>query len=107
MSGSGTVAETHKHPNYLAVFWWLFAFTVIEVTLGWFATSFSRGLRPLYIAILIVLAGVKAALVAAYFMHLRFEKLTLTFIALFPIILLVILTIALFPDAASFIPEKK
>ena len=94
----------HKEPNYMNVFWWLFALTVIEVGLGW-STGFARDFRPLYIGILIVLAGVKAAMVAAYFMHLRFERRTLALIAIFPVILLVILTIALFPDASNFRPH--
>ena len=90
----------HKEPNYMGVFYWLFALTVIEVVIG--MTHFLP--RLLYIALLISLAGVKAALVAAYFMHLKFERRTMTYIAIFPVVLLVILTLALYPDSLSFIP---
>ena len=76
----------HKEPNYMGVFYWLFALTVIEVVIG--MTHFLP--RVLYIALLISLAGVKAALVAAYFMHLKFERRTMTYIAIFPVVLLVI-----------------
>jgi cytochrome c oxidase subunit 4 len=102
MNQEGTVAQSHaqshKEPNYMGVFWWLFALTVIEVGIG-YSTFFPR---KLYIALLIALAVFKAGLVAAYFMHLKFEKRTLTLIAIFPVVLLVILTIALYPDALSF-----
>ena len=93
------MADTHHEPNYMAVVIWLTLFTLIELGLG----IYSSMDRKLYIALLIVLAAVKAILVAAYFMHLRFEKKTLAMIAIFPVILLVILTFALFPDSFSFI----
>ena len=92
------MADTHSHPNYTAVFIWLAVLTAVEVGLGYWRVF----PRPIYIAVLIALAGVKAALVAAYFMHLKFERRVLTVIAIFPVILLIILTLALVPDAFSF-----
>ena len=55
------------------------------------------------LAIGILLVGFalsKAALVALYFMHLRFEKPILGLIALTPLILCVFLTLMLLPDSA-------
>lgn len=101
---AGAGREAHAHTSYMTIFWWLFALTIIEVGLG-YGVKYLEAWKPLLIASLIVVAGVKAGLVAAYFMHLRFERRTLTLIAIFPVLLLVILTFALYPDASSFHPQ--
>ena len=54
--------------------------------------------KMLLVALLIVLAVWKAALVALHFMHLKLEKKTLTWIALSPFILCVFLILMLMPD---------
>ena len=67
-----TEAAAHKHPNYMGVFWWLLALTIIELGVIYLPIS------KMAIAImLIVLAVTKAVLVALYFMHLKFERVTL------------------------------
>ena len=82
-------------PNYIGVFWWLVALTVLEIAVIYLPIS------RLSIGILLVgFALSKAALVALYFMHLRFERLTLGLIALVPLILCVFLTLMLLPDSA-------
>jgi cytochrome c oxidase subunit IV len=84
---------THNEPNYMGVFWWLLILTVIEIAVIYLP------LTKLVIAILlIVLAVTKAALVALYFMHLKFERVTLGFVALSPFILCVFLILMLLPD---------
>jgi len=88
------MAQTHQEPNYMAIWFWLAVLTVLEI---WVA---KMGLpKPLMISGLIGLAVTKAALVAMYFMHLKFERRTLGIIALTPPILLVLLTFAVYPDA--------
>ncbi|MFN2386142.1 MAG: cytochrome C oxidase subunit IV family protein [Thermoanaerobaculia bacterium] len=66
-------ANSHKHPNYMAIFWWLFGLTVVEVG---FSVLFDF---PKIVMILGLLgfAVVKAVLVALYFMHLKFEPKSL------------------------------
>jgi cytochrome c oxidase subunit 4 len=87
------MATTHAEPNYIGVFWWLLALTVIEIAVIYMP------LTKLVIAILLVsLAISKAALVGLYFMHLKFERLTLGVIALSPFILCVFLILMLLPD---------
>jgi cytochrome c oxidase subunit 4 len=88
------MASDVKHqPNYMGVFWWLLALTILEVGVIYLPTS------KLVIGILLVgLALSKATLVALYFMHLRFERLTLGLIALTPLILCLFLTLMLLPD---------
>jgi len=85
--------SAHAEPNYIGVFWWLVALTIIEIAVIY--TPFAR----LVIGILLVgLALSKASLVAMYFMHLRFERLTLAIIALTPLILCVFLILLLLSD---------
>jgi len=87
-------AGDHPEPNYMGVFLALFVLTVVEVgvvfmPLPMFAI---RGM-------LVLLAFTKAIMVAAYFMHLKFENRTLALIAATPIVLCVGLMFALLPDS--------
>ena len=84
----------HKeHPKYFKIFWWLLALTIIEV-----AVAIPEYAVVLKAILLIGLACSKAALVAIYFMHLKFERKTLTAIVLTPFIICVFLVIMLMPD---------
>jgi len=61
--------SAHKHPNYMAIFWWLAILTVVELAVVFMPLS------KITIGVLLcALALAKAALVAAYFMHLKFER---------------------------------
>lgn len=87
------MARTHEQPNYIAIFWWLLALTILEV-----GVIFLPIARVLIAILLVGLALSKAALVAMYFMHLKFERRTLGLIALTPLLLCVLLVFALLPD---------
>lgn len=87
--------EAHAEPNYLAVFGWLFILTVIEV-----GVIFVPIPKLAIAASLVILAAVKASLVAIYFMHLKFEKLVIWWIAVIPVILCVFLIFMLIPELA-------
>ena len=92
-----TTAQAHAHahpqPNYMGVFWWLLALTIAEVAVAYMSLP-----RLTMIILLVGMAFTKAALVALYFMHLKFEPSTLTLIALTPLILCVFLSLMLLPD---------
>jgi len=90
------MAQAHKQPNYIAIFWWLLALTIIEV-----AVIFMPLARVLIAILLVGLALSKASLVAMYFMHLKFELRTLGLIAVTPILLCVLLVFALLPDLSG------
>ena len=66
-------ADAHRGPKYMTIFWWLAGFTVFEVVYSTILTP----PKALLISGLVILAGIKAVLVALYFMHLRFERKTL------------------------------
>jgi cytochrome c oxidase subunit IV len=85
--------QTHAEPNYMGVFYWLAALTAIEVAVVYLPlTKLALG------AILVVLAFTKAALVALYFMHLKFERRTMLLVAVTPVILCVFLMFMLIPE---------
>lgn len=87
----------HGHTNYMAIFWWLLGLTIAELAVA----QVHAGPAFPYAAKVLLLVGMalsKAALVAAYFMHLRFERTTLSLIAVTPLILCVFLLFMLFPD---------
>ena len=87
----------HKeHPKYMNIFWWLAGLTIVEIAVA--IPDYSIVLKAI---LLIGLACSKAALVAIYFMHLKFEKRTLTIIVLTPFIICVFLVFALMPDLTS------
>ena len=86
-------ATTHNEPNYMGVFWWLLVLTLLELGVIYMPVH-----RLGILALLVVLAITKAALVALYFMHLKFERLTLGLIALSPFVLCIFLILMLLPD---------
>lgn len=80
---------------FVMVWVWLAAITALEVFLGY------ERLRPeLMLTLLVVLSLVKAALIVAYFMHLKYEKLSLALV-LVPSTIFCICMILIFfmPDA--------
>lgn len=85
----------HKEPNYMGVFWALLILTLAEV-----GVFYLNAPRLVLIVSLVSMALVKAALVAAYFMHLRFEKRTLALIVIAPLALSSILLIGISPDSS-------
>jgi caa(3)-type oxidase subunit IV len=85
--------EAHSASAYIKIFWILLVLTVIEVAIVY------MGLPKMLLAGLLVIFAVwKAALVAMHFMHLKFEKRTLTIVALVPFVLCVFLILMLLPD---------
>ena len=60
----------HQIPNYIAIFWWLLALTLVE--LGW--AVLMEHSKVLLAGGLVITAVIKAVLVAMYFMHLKFER---------------------------------
>lgn len=80
---------------YLWVWSWLIALTGVEVYLGYVNLAPS-----LMLTLLLGLSVIKAALIVAYFMHLRFERLSL-FLTLVPVLVVCICLILIFffPDS--------
>lgn len=91
-----TTETEKKRPNYFAIFGLLAVLTLIEVTVA-------AG-QPV---LLVVLALAKVAMVAMYYMHLRFETGWFTAIFLVPIPFVLMITVAIIvglvpgPDGAA------
>jgi cytochrome c oxidase subunit 4 len=94
------MAGDHKHPNYMAIFWYLAILTVIEI--GVVFLPFGKLING---TLLCALAVGKAALVAMYFMHLKFETRTLGLIAITPLVIATLLVFVILPD--SFYVDHK
>ncbi|HXE74489.1 MAG TPA: cytochrome C oxidase subunit IV family protein [Candidatus Xenobia bacterium] len=89
-------AEAHGGSTrlYIGIWFALLALTAIEVYLGYIHLPLH-----LMLTLLMGISVIKAALIMAYFMHLRFERLSL-FLTLVPILVLCLCLIMIFffPD---------
>ncbi len=84
---------------YLMAWVVLIAITALEVSLI-LVFHVSAGVRA---TVLILLALMKASLIGAYYMNLRFERLAMVYIAVIPLTLLVLMLISVVPDASHLL----
>jgi cytochrome c oxidase subunit 4 len=92
-AGHGAAGH-HSGLSYFQVFLILLVVTVAEVGVAYM--DIGKGLK---IVTFVAMALYKAVLVAAYFMHLRFEKPLMWVIASAPLILGVIIAVGAYPDS--------
>ena len=91
------VEEVHfagSNRLFLSVWLWLLALTGFEVFLGYIRLS--------VVLMLVILMGasiIKAALIVAYFMHLRFERLNLILTIVPAVVIAICLLLVFFPDS--------
>jgi caa(3)-type oxidase subunit IV len=90
-------AQDHEsqvnHPGattYLIIAAFLIVLTAMEVTV-----FYVHALRPVLVPVLIVLGAAKFALVAMFYMHLKYDGWLLTGVFVFPLTIAVILMAAL------------
>ncbi len=87
--------------TYLVVWGWLFVLSAIAYFVdvmhltGWLKT-----------VLLTILAVMKAGLIMAFFMHLRFERLSLVYAIVAPLVLLVAMIAGLVPDGAAVLLRR-
>src|SRR5262245_29783129 len=92
-------AEPHEHfagsnRLFISVWLWLLLLTGFEVFLGY--------IRLPIVYMLVILMGasiIKAALIVAYFMHLRFERLNLILTIVPALVICICLLLMFFPDS--------
>ena len=87
------MAAHGNRPNYVAIWGWLVALLIVGL-----AASFLPGARGFAVALIFATAVAKALLVALNYMHLRFEPRLIYAIAIIPVLFVLGLTVALFPD---------
>jgi cytochrome c oxidase subunit 4 len=84
----------HHKVNYLAIFFLLVILTIVTVAVAF--VHLEKELHKVLVALTI--ASIKAAFVALYFMHLKFEGKLIYLILLVPVFLCFVLVISLIPD---------
>ena len=95
-------AEHHGSRLYLIVWFWLLALTGVEVFL-----AYEKLPLQTMLVLLMGLSIVKAALIIAYFMHLRFEKRSLTLTLMPPLVICIILILLFFfPDSLRLLEMR-
>lgn len=90
----------HKHPNYMVIFWYLLVLTIVEIIVVFL--PFGKFINGV---LLCGLALGKAGLVAAYFMHLKFETRTLGMVAITPLVIATLLVFVLLPDGFAVLKK--
>src|ERR1700681_1621956 len=97
------VHETHGPgiPTFANVWITLLVMTGAEVLL-----AYEQVPTLIMLTVLIGLSVIKAALIIAYFMHLKFERLSL-FLTLFPMLIFCILLMLIFLGDATRIPNMR
>jgi cytochrome c oxidase subunit IV len=105
MSAHATVAEEHVAGSTKLFSWvwgWLLLLTALEVFL-----AYERINVTLMFVILAGLSLIKSALIISYFMHLRFERLSL-FLILIPAMVFCIcmMLIMFFPDSVRLLQMR-
>jgi cytochrome c oxidase subunit 4 len=91
----------HAHASvgtYVKIAVILTAVTALE-----FAVIYIRALTPILVPLLLVLSAGKFALVALFFMHLRYDKPLLTTLFAAPLIIAVIILVALMTLSDAFL----
>ena len=99
------MAEQEHHGNrlYLIVWFWLLAMTGVEIFLAYEKLPIMTMLF-----LLLALSLVKAGLIIAYFMHLRFEKRSMTLTLMPPLVICIVLMIVFsFPDGLRLLDMRK
>src|SRR2546421_10454431 len=92
-------ADTQEHfagsnKLFISVWTWLLLLTGFEVFLGY--------IRLPVVYMLVILLGasiIKAALIVAYFMHLRFERINLILTIVPAVVICICLLLVFFPDS--------
>ena len=92
-------AETEDHfagsnKLFISIWIWLLLLTSFEVFLGY--------IRLNVMMMLVILMGasiIKAALIVAYFMHMRFERLNLVLTIVPAVVICICLLLVFFPDS--------
>jgi cytochrome c oxidase subunit IV len=80
--------------TFFYIWFWLLALTVVEVYLGYIHLALA-----LMLTLLMGLSLVKAALIVAYFMHLKFERLSLILTLIPAAVICICLLMVFFPDS--------
>ena len=97
-------ADAHAHVDehfagsnklFISIWVWLVGLTLVEIFLAYRPMSL-----VIMLTILLGLSIIKAALIMAYFMHLKFERLSLILTLIPMLVVCIILLFVFFPDSS-------
>jgi cytochrome c oxidase subunit 4 len=94
---SSSTEHTHAEGTtriFLIVWFWLLALTGVEVFLGYKQLELK-----LMLVLLMGLSVIKAALIIAYFMHLRYERASMAAILMPALVMVIVLMNIFLPDS--------
>ncbi|MEO6437366.1 MAG: cytochrome C oxidase subunit IV family protein [Tepidisphaeraceae bacterium] len=97
-----TEPTPHHKINYYFIFFSLVILTIVTVLVA--MHRFESEVVNLLLALLV--ASIKATLVAMFFMHLKFEGKLIYLIFIVPLLLCVLVIVALIPDILLTDPDK-
>jgi cytochrome c oxidase subunit IV len=80
--------------TFMIVWFWLLALTAVEVFLGYKQLELK-----LMLVLLMGLSVIKAALIIAYFMHLRYERSSMAAILMPALVIVIVLMNIFLPDS--------
>ncbi len=83
----------HARPNYVAIYLWLVGLLMVSLLAVYLPFS-----QTTTVTIIFLIAAAKAVIVAAYFMHMKFERWLIYAMVITPLMLFVIMTVTLIPD---------
>jgi cytochrome c oxidase subunit 4 len=83
---------------FMVVWFWLLALTAVEVFLGYKQLELK-----LMLVMLMGLSVVKAALIIAYFMHLRYERVSMAAILMPALVMIIVLMNIFLPDSVRLL----
>lgn len=86
------MAEEAKRPHYFLL--WIGLVVLVMVSIG--AGSFLP--KTAAVALIFFIAAVKATIVLLNYMHLKYERPLIYALALIPLLVVIVLLFALFPD---------
>ncbi len=95
---AAAAAHADHRRDYFRIFWVLLVLTLVEV-----GVSYTKIDKRLMSAIMVALALTKAAFVGLYYMHLRYEKRSLLWLAALPLPLAGFYAVFLMLDGANLL----
>ncbi len=95
MTATAEHGESHGGMRLMYIVWvWLIVLTVAEVLLAYFQVPLT-----VMLLLLIGMSLIKSVLIMAYFMHLRFDRASLTWTLIPAMVICILLMCIFFPDS--------
>jgi cytochrome c oxidase subunit IV len=102
-AGPGREPTSHAHAHASVRTYVVIAIVLTALTALEFAVIYIRALTPILVPLLLVMSAGKFALVALFFMHLRYDRPVLTTLFAGPLIIAIAVILAMLTLADAFL----